>query len=522
MIVFIPSAGQGTRVKNNSKSLNKTLIKYEDKAIISHIIDYYPKEYQFVIGLGHEGQKLKDYIELAHPGKKIKFYFVSDYTTKNSGLSLTIKEGMKYLNKPFIFHANDTYIKGKFLELKINKNKNIIFVNKNKNYKDYRSVTIDSNNRITNIYDKENNKVSNKVSNKNRYSYVGITQVNDYKIFKKNIGKSHKGLGEFKFIEEYKNLISAKIVDDWIDFGSENTLKKIIKKDPYLDKNNEEIFFNNNIVLKYDDDTNKIKNRIIRSKYLKKIIPKEIKHKNNFMSYKYIKGGLLSQDYSKFKKFIEWTEKNLWKKIKLKNKEEISFQNDCKEFYKDKTFKRLKMYSNKLMKLDKIKKINNREIYGIKFMLNQIKWDKLSKGIAGINHGDLHGSNIVFNNKNFYLLDWRESFNNNVKYGDIYYDLAKIKHGLIVNHEYVQMDKFEIKTNKNLARIDIAKNIKMTDAIKFYDKYLKINNYSFYNVDFLTSLIFINIAPLHQGRYSEYLFLLGKYKLSECLEIYGK
>ncbi|MDC3322267.1 hypothetical protein OAV49_02395, partial [Alphaproteobacteria bacterium] len=134
MIVYIPSAGQGTRVKNYTKSLNKSLIKYKNKAIISHIIDYYPKSYEFIIALGHEGQKLKDYIELAHPNLKIKFYYVSDYNSKKSGLSLTIKEGLKYLNKCFIFHANDSYLKGKFTDLKINKNKNTILVNKVKNY----------------------------------------------------------------------------------------------------------------------------------------------------------------------------------------------------------------------------------------------------------------------------------------------------------------------------------------------------------------------------------------------------
>jgi len=517
MIVFIPSAGRGTRVKNYTKSLNKALIKYKDKAIISHIIDYYPKEYEFVIGLGHEGQKLKDYIKLAHPDKNLKFYFVSDYKTKYSGLSLTIKEGMRYLNKPFIFHANDTYVEGKFSKLKIYKDKNVILVNKNTNYRDYRSVTIDSSNNITDVHDKENKKVRTK----NRYSYVGIMCVNDYKVFKNIIKKSYNEDGEFKFIEEYNSFINAKVVNNWIDFGSKNTLEKIIKKDPYLEKNDEEIFFNNNIVLKYDNDSNKIKNRIIRSKYLKKFIPKDIKYLNNFLSYKFIRGELLSQDYSKFKEFIIWAEKNLWKRIKLKSKEKINFQNDCKEFYKDKTFKRVKIYSNKLMKLDKIKNINNRKINGINFMLNKVKWNKISMGIASMNHGDLHGSNIIFNGKNFYLLDWRESFNNNVRYGDIYYDLAKIKHGLIVNHEYVQKDKFELKINRNLAKISIPQNLKMTDAINFYDRYLEINNYSSYNVDFLTSLIFINIAPLHQGRYSEFLFLLGKYKLSECLEKYA-
>ena len=53
------------------------------------------------------------------------------------------------------------------------------------------------------------------------------------------------------------------------------------------------------------------------------------------------------------------------------------------------------------MKLDKIKKINDRKINGINFMLNKVKWNKISMGITSMNHGDLHGSNVILMGKIF-------------------------------------------------------------------------------------------------------------------------
>ena len=58
-------------------------------------------------------------------------------------------------------------------------------------------------------------------------------------------------------------------------------------------------------------------------------------------------------------------------------------------------------------------------------------------------HGDLHGSNIIYDKNKFTLGDWREKFGDDIRTGDIYYDLAKIYHGLIVNHEFIRKNQFK-------------------------------------------------------------------------------
>ena len=47
MIVFIPTAGMGTRLKENTAYLNKSLLDINNKPVISHIIEKFPKNTKF-------------------------------------------------------------------------------------------------------------------------------------------------------------------------------------------------------------------------------------------------------------------------------------------------------------------------------------------------------------------------------------------------------------------------------------------------------------------------------------------
>jgi len=52
--VFIPTAGIGSRLGDLTNSINKSLVSLDNKPIISHIIDLYPRDAEFVIALGYK------------------------------------------------------------------------------------------------------------------------------------------------------------------------------------------------------------------------------------------------------------------------------------------------------------------------------------------------------------------------------------------------------------------------------------------------------------------------------------
>ena len=111
--VLIPTAGLGKRLGDQTKYINKSLISINQKPAISHIIESYPAKTEFVIALGYKGDLVKNFLKLAYPNKKFLFLRINKYYGKGSGLGYTILCCRKYLNKPVIFHACDTLIKGK-------------------------------------------------------------------------------------------------------------------------------------------------------------------------------------------------------------------------------------------------------------------------------------------------------------------------------------------------------------------------------------------------------------------------
>ena len=60
--VFIPCAGTGSRLGRLTKNRNKSLIDIGGMPIISHILDKFSIETNFVIALGFESDTLRQYI----------------------------------------------------------------------------------------------------------------------------------------------------------------------------------------------------------------------------------------------------------------------------------------------------------------------------------------------------------------------------------------------------------------------------------------------------------------------------
>ena len=56
-----------TIIKYLTKNINKAMLPIDNKAIISYIIEKFPKEYEFVVCLGYKGEELKQYCQLAYP-----------------------------------------------------------------------------------------------------------------------------------------------------------------------------------------------------------------------------------------------------------------------------------------------------------------------------------------------------------------------------------------------------------------------------------------------------------------------
>ena len=519
LTVLIPTAGLGTRLGNLTKKFNKSLIDINYKPVISHIIESFPKKTTFVIALGYEGELVKQYLKIAHDDINFKFVKVKYFKGNKSGLGRSLYDAKHLLQKPFFFVPCDTIPK----KIKYFQKQNIIYYKKVNNNGNYRSISILKNN-LSKVFEK--NKLKKKIN-----AYSGILKIHNYKAFWRNADIHNR-----KFLKQGETFLINKMLSQkirikskkisWLDTGNLESLNKINGRNTNLNilpKEHEKIYFVDNKVIKYFEDKKIVKNRVLRSKKLVNFVPKIIKANENFYLYRKINYKVFSNKISlkNFKQLLEFSKK-FWKIKKLNNTQYENFKKNCKIFYKDKTYMRIKQFISKYdFKFDNYD-INNKKIDKINYLLKKIDWNYLAKGQACRFHGDFHFENILFNQKKFILLDWRQEFQGNTTYGDIYYDLSKLMHGILVPHYSVSKNLFKISKTKKKFLISIKKDPKLLNIEKYYKRWLKINNFSYKKVMILTGLIYLNISPLHHYPYSHFLYLYGKLIISNELNDYGE
>ena len=77
--VCILTSGEGSRLDEYTKDINKALLVVKKKAALSHIIENFPKNSNFVISIGYKGKLVKDFIKIHHPDINVKFVKVDNY-----------------------------------------------------------------------------------------------------------------------------------------------------------------------------------------------------------------------------------------------------------------------------------------------------------------------------------------------------------------------------------------------------------------------------------------------------------
>ena len=92
----ILAAGIGSRLENFSDHINKGLLPLDNKAIISHLIDRTPKDYDIIIVLGYKGKMIEEYCNAAHSDRNFTFVTVDRYEGDGTGPGYSISQAKKY------------------------------------------------------------------------------------------------------------------------------------------------------------------------------------------------------------------------------------------------------------------------------------------------------------------------------------------------------------------------------------------------------------------------------------------
>lgn len=518
--VVIPTAGTGSRLAGLTKYVNKSLVNVANKPIISHLIEQFPEDCKFVIALGYRGNLVKDFLELVYPDREFYFANVSLYEGKGSGLGLSLLSCEKYLQEPFVFLSCDTLVREKIPK-------------PDRNWMGYATKSDLSQYRTLNITEDIVTKICEKGElGDNLEAYIGLAGVCDFQQFWEEM---HSGKEDA--VEQGESYGIRPLLENgevfahrftWFDTGNPETIAIARKEysrssDPnILEKENEAIWFVGDTVVKYSDDTDFIANRVKRAEELQDFVPDIYASRDNMYCYKRVEGDVLSDVVTPaiFESFLIkcqdfWTEKD------LTDRDQERFQASCMKFYKDKTLERVQLFYKNFHQADNAQIVNGEPMPTLQDLLSKINWNWLSQGLPGRFHGDFHFENILYSSERglFAFLDWRQDFAGDLSIGDVYYDLAKLMHGLIVNHGVIANNQYSASWVDGEIQYSIMHRKKaLVECESRFLIWLEEGGYDVKKVKVLTALIYLNIAALHHYPYSILLYGLGKKMLKLELE----
>lgn len=506
--VLILAAGVGSRLGNLTKNVNKAMLPINNKAIISYIIDKFPKEYDFVVALGYQGKSLKEYCLTSFPNHKFTFVDIENFDAPNSGPGSTALKCKKFLQRPFYFTTADCIIDSPIPHL----DGNWLGVYPTSYPEKYSTVQTDSQDNIT--------KFTNKDTKGYDKAFIGLASIWDYTTFWTQLeNNSEQGeiVSAFLTPEVYPTFKTKQL--KWLDTGNLDDLNKTklyFNDNPLsLYKETDEITYKENKFIKFNPSTSFISNKASRASALKNLIPSGFNAGTNFISYDWEPGDTV-YNYDSLKiynKFLEFFGKVV-ESSQIYNASTKVFD----KFYTEKTLNRkqkfLDKFGNKYLEQE--------------FTINGTTYPSLAEVFSKINvkefyqnplytkfHGDLQFDNILYNEETgkFTYIDWRESFGENTKGGDIYYDLAKLYGGCIIPYNIMkQEDSIKFSEGDTIINYSYT-NLKSLSKFKsIYENWIVSNGYDLNKIKTLTALIFLNMSPLHDEKFGKMLWF-------KCIEI---
>jgi choline kinase len=519
--VVIPAAGLGSRLSSFTKNYSKAMCTLGSKPIISYIIEKFNDDDEIIILLGYKGDLLKQVVQACHPTKNIKFVEVDNFDGPGSGLGYSLHCAYDLLQKPFIFWSCDTVLPMFDVnDVSYDDNWAVCANFIDECFNDYRHFKLNQDKRVVDILPKD---VPYK---EGILPYVGVAYIKDYNDFWAAYNMNTDAFikdGETFGLCNLKSLCGYE-TPDWLDMGNKVKFeywKKIYNEQmdaTILEKPDEAIWFIDGRVIKFHISEKFIADRVKRfntmlcnkQKENGIVLPQLLSWSKNTYVYKMAPGIIASKVITTnmlsdiLERYLDVDE------LVLNDEEKYEIYDD---FYRNKTLSRITKYCTEYTDIDGERYINGIFCYPATTLVKRIDWKKLAKNGVFTNnyHGDFHLENILVNDNKYIMLDFRQNFGKTM-IGDVYYDIAKMWHSFIVNHEMVKNELFTVENeDANHIKIDIHRTFIDTECEKALVNWLeKSNIFDKGQAELMTALIFLNIAACHVYPYSKFLFNLGK------------
>lgn len=512
--VCILTAGSGTRMGPYSKTANKALLPWRSKAIISHIIDSFDKNTEFVVAVGFKAQQVKSYLKLAHSHRKISFVEVENYKNAGCGPGLSMLACKETLgSSPFYLVTCDTLWEDKLESYPTNESWLAVGPITSEESPSYCNVVVKEN-QVLEIRDKV------KVLETPNHAWTGLAHIYHTEEFwnslqtYKNIKNPEKQVVDGFYGVKKLNAYSVK----WIDTGTFEKYRQVVAADGGFDfgKTDEFVYLNSDKVIKFFSDKSIAENRVKKASLNFKVFPKIIENEENFYSYTYAEAKTLYEEPSVevFSALLEWLNQNLWKK---QTTDDVELVEMCQQFYMVKTLARLEKYAE--LNLPEATSCNGEFLPSTADLLKKIDLKFLNAGQSYFIHGDLQPDNILYSEKtkNFRLIDWRQDFAGRVDVGDLYYDFAKMLAGLKINYQLIKKGDFHFSMTDVKAVMRTPEHPNRQACEKILKTWAEKFNLDYSKIELLCGLVYLNMSALHHTPFNQMLNLIGRKTIQDYL-----
>ena len=225
--VCILTAGIGRRLNSHAKILNKALLPLEGKAIISHIIEKFSLETEFVIAIGYKSEQVVNYLRLAHSDRSFIFVKVENFDGIGSGPGLSALYCQAHLMEAFYLVSSDTLWTEDINLFPISHNwigVSQVTVDESENY----CNILIKNELAEDIFDKT------RTTEKNTMAFTGLAFIKTPDFFWQGLLKEEQTLNEKQISTGLREIIEKDLLKvkkiTWTDVGTEQKYIDEVKK----------------------------------------------------------------------------------------------------------------------------------------------------------------------------------------------------------------------------------------------------------------------------------------------------
>lgn len=499
LTVLILAAGYGRRMGPFSRMVNKGLVPYNNKPLISHIIDKFDTDTKFVVACGHMGQQLKDYVGTVHRDKNIVFVDIDNYAEGATGPATTIQMCADHIRGGFLWLACDTVFDFDY-RTKLDHNWIGVRPVDSAIAQDYCWIDREGDS-ITKVVNKQPSKTAVD-------AFIGLMYAKDDQYLDNLIARNAK-----ETYEGFDGLdLRAHTVREWKDFGTYEKWEELNSEftDQSFPKPDELFYNDNNKIIKFWTDLEQAKLRVARAKLNSKAMPGNVQSVGNFLIHDYAPGDIVYNQVTPdlFRSMLNWCGTILWQPADEQGNE----QDTCYNFYYKKTMERVEKFRVKYREWSEPRNVNGQEVESIDTYLSRIDFRNLATNYKWkFIHGDLHFDNTIYDTdlNKFTAIDWRTDFAGELC-GDLYYDLAKMLGGIWLNYRDIKHERYQYKEQDNYVEISVP-SVQDADIYEgILRDWVTSSGLDWRKVKQLVPLIYLNMSPLHEAPFDKFLIALAQ------------